>query len=165
MIGSRHPMEDMKAAVLQNSRFRDEALHYALSNKSPENWRSAWLLFHCLKDVQEFLQEHCKELITALINKEGGHQRELIKIIFELQIPEDMEGPLYDTCFDIWCDLSRQPSVRIKSLEMLFRIVQRHPELAAELESALDEHFLESLSPGIQSQCRKIRQKVLSING
>ena len=108
----------------------DEAVQLALSDDQPYAWRSAWLLWSCNK-------------------------RELLKILLKMELREKHEAKLYDICVDNWKQINLEPSVRFTSLMTLKKMAAKYPELRDELVFLTQDHFLETLSPGIKTSVRK----------
>lgn len=133
----------------------------ALGNKQTFSWRAAWLLFNCMEEGDSRLQKHVKEIIEVIEEKKEGHQRELLKILQKLHIDEDNEGQLFDICITIWEDIGKRPSVRFQALKIILKIAQKHPALINEISFLTQEHYLETLSPGIKRVCRQSLEKLL----
>lgn len=152
-----HLQKDPIVSLLsENSAVFDEAIHLSLQSDERTAWRAAWVLFHAMKDHDPRLQPHLPALICALRGKRDGHQRELLKIIERLKINEDQEGELFDICMGIWEKQGNSPSARITAFRVMHRIAQKYPELLGELSFLLQEHYTDSLSPGIRNSLERM---------
>jgi hypothetical protein len=128
----------------------EEAIHLAISNKQPYSWRAAWLLWSCMEENDRRIRKYIPEIIGFLNSCHDGHQRELIKILYLMEIDEDHEGMLFDFCMGIWEKLNKQPSVRYNALRMIVKIAEKYPDLYREIAFLTESHYLETLSPGVR---------------
>ncbi len=80
----------------------EEAIKLAISNKQPYSWRSAWLLWSCMEENDQRVQGYIKDIIDTLTTKNEDHQRELIKILQQMELSDEYEGFLFDVCVTIW---------------------------------------------------------------
>ena len=136
-----------------------EAIELAVGDKQPYSWRAAWLLWSCMEDNDPRIQKHIPRIISSLPSKQDGHQRELIKILFRMELPEKHEGVLFDLCMNLWEQVSKTPSVRHNALRMIIRIASKYPELHNDIGFITQEHYLQPLSPGVRrSVYRMIRE-------
>lgn len=140
----------------ENPSVFDEAIHLSLQSDERTAWRAAWVLFHAMEDNDPRLQPHLPALICALRGKRDGHQRELLKIIERLKTDDDREGELFDICMGIWEKPDKSPSSRITAFRVMHRIAQKYPELLGELSFLLQEHYTDTLSPGIKHSLQRM---------
>ena len=156
IFSGRINKNEMICFVNKNNTEFKNTIKLALSNKYPEAWRATWIIGHCMKKNDERLQIHIKELINSINDKKDGHQRELLKILANLKIPEEDEGYLFDTCMTIWETVNKQSSVRITAFRILINITKKYPELLNEIKFLTEEQYTEGLSPGIKNSFNKI---------
>ena len=128
----------------------NQTLELALQTIDPVSWRAAWVLFHYMEERDPRLQIHLNQLISAIPEKKDGQQRELLRIIEQLDIPEEQEGILFDVCMNIWEQVGKIPSVRIFAFRVIHKIAQKYPELQSELKFMTQPQYLDTLSPGIK---------------
>ncbi len=134
----------------------DQTLELALQNLELVSWRAAWVLFHCMEEKDPRLQLYLSQLINAIPGKGDGHQRELLRIIGQLDVPEGQEGVLFDLCMNIWEQVGKIPSVRIFAFRIILKIARKYPDLQSELEFITQEYYLETLSPGIKRSIQRM---------
>jgi hypothetical protein len=152
-----HLQKDPIVSLLrENSAVFEEAIQLALQSDERTAWRAAWVLFHAMEDHDRRLQPHLPVFISVLQGKRDGHQRELLKIIERLKIKEDQEGELFDICMGIWENPGKSPSARITAFRTMFGMAKKYPELLQELHFLLQEHYTETLSPGIRHSLQKM---------
>ena len=130
--------------------FFEEAIELAISDKQPYSWRAAWLLWSCMEENDQRIQKHIKKIVNSIKTKDDGHQRELLKILLQMQLKEEYEGIIFNICMDLWEQINKKPSVRINALKFIIKIAKKHPELAKEIIFLTQDHYLETLSPGVK---------------
>ena len=134
----------------------NEAIELALVDKQPYSWRAAWLLWSCMEENDKRIRKYLKKIIDSLKSKDDGHQRELLKILLQMELKEEYEGILFNLCMDIWEQINKTPSVRINALKFIIKIAKKHPELFQEITFLTQDHYLESLSPGVKHSVSKM---------
>ena len=138
----------------------EEAIELAIADKQPYSWRAAWLLWSCMEENDQRIQKYIKKIVVTLETKDDGHQRELIKILLKMEIKEEYEGILFDHCMDIWEQINKTPSVRVNALKFIIKIAKKHPELSQEITFLTQDHYLESLSPGVKNSVSKMMNEL-----
>ncbi len=138
----------------------DEAVQLAISDNQPYAWRSAWLLWSCIEENDKRIRKHIKNIVKAIPTKNDGHQRELIKILHQMELSERHESILFNICMNIWEQIGKTPSVRITALKFIIKIAKKHPELLNEIMYLVEDHYLESLSPGVKRSVQKLISEI-----
>jgi hypothetical protein len=152
--------EEMILFLKSHPEHFDEAIKLAISDKHPFSWRSAWLLWSSMEENDKRIQKHIKTIVDSIKTKKDGHQRELLKILYRMKIKEKYEGRLFDICITIWEQIYKVPSVRYTALKFIIKIAKYHPELLGEIEFLTQDHYLKSLSPGVNRSIEKMMKKV-----
>lgn len=140
--------------------FFEEAIQLAIADKQPYSWRAAWLLWSCMEENDKRIRKYLKKIIDSLNTKDDGHQRELLKILLQMELKEEYEGILFNICMDIWEQINKTPSVRINALKFIIKIAKKHNELAKEITFLTEDHYLESLSPGVKHSVSKMMKEL-----
>lgn len=148
--------EGMISFLHSHPEYYKEAIELAISNKQPYSWRSAWLLWSCMEENDIRVQGYIRKIIDTIPTKEGGHQRELIKILAKMELNDEHEGRLFNICMNIWESINKRPSVRYNAFVFILKIAKRHPELSGELAFITQDRYLESLSPGIRNSISRM---------
>jgi hypothetical protein len=128
----------------------ESAIDLAVSNKQPYSWRAAWLLWSCMDANDSRLDNYISKIIEIIPQRNDGHQKDLLKILYMLDLPDDLEGKVFDLSISLWEQLNKIPSVRYNAIKLLFKILKKHPELFPEIEFFLQEHYFHTLSPGVK---------------
>lgn len=137
----------------------EEAINLAISNKQPYAWRAAWLLWSCMAVNDARIKGYIKKIIDSITAKNDGHQRELLKILLEMEIKEEYEGLLFNLCVSVWETINKKPSVRLTAFKMLVKIAKKHPELSHEIIFLTQNHYLDSLSPAVKKAVSKMKKE------
>ena len=77
-----------------------------------------------------------------------------------MELKEEYEGILFNLCMDIWEQINKTPSVRITALKFIIKIAKKHPELSQEITFLTQDHYLESLSPGIKHSVSRMMKEL-----
>ena len=148
--------EGMIRYVANHPESFEEMVQLAMVDKQPYSWRAAWLLWSCMEENDSRVKDHIKTIIGSLKGKSDGHQRELLKILYLMDLDEKHEGILFDHCIKIWEKINKRPSVRFNAFKMIVKICLKYPELSQEIGFLLQDHYLETLSPGVRRALLKM---------
>lgn len=140
--------------------FIKEAIQLAIADKQPYSWRAAWLLWSCMEENDKRIRKYIKKIIDSFKTKNDGHQRELLKILLQMELKEEYEGILFNLCMDIWEQINKTPSVRINALKFIIKIAKKHPELSQEISFLTQDHYLDSLSPGVKHSVSRMMKEL-----
>lgn len=119
-------------------------------------WKAAWLLACCMDTNDNRVRKHVKGAISVLPKRKDNHQRELLKVLYQMDIPQDLEGLLFDHCVGIWQKVNQQSSVRCIAFKILLQIARRYPELHPEVISLTESHYMDPLTPAIKKSVYKL---------
>lgn len=150
--------DEMISFLKTKHEYFDEAVQLAISDKQPYSWRAAFSLWGSIDENDKRIKKYIKSIVNSIHEKEDGHQRELLKILYKMEIAEKYEGQIFDICMDLWEQINKKPSVRITAFKFILKIARKHPELLNEINFLTQEQYLESLSPGIK---RSIERMIL----
>lgn len=150
---------DMISFISTHPENFEETIKLAVSNKQPYSWRAAWLLWSCMEKNDLRIQSHIKEIIDSLKNKDDGHQRELLKILMQMELNDEQEGFLFNYCSTLWENINKKPSVRFTAFQFIIKMAKKYPELSNEIVFLTQNHYLDSLTPGAKKSITKILKK------
>lgn len=156
ILAGRFQKEDVVKLLNSNIDCFYQTLGIALESDYPASWRAAWVIYNSIERNDSRLQKSVADIIKAIRGKREGHQRELLRITGQLEIPEEFEGVLFDICMDIWEKTSNIPSLRLFAFRNIYRIASRYPELKTELTALTQPQYIETLSPGIRNSLRQM---------
>jgi hypothetical protein len=124
----------------------EEAIKLAISDKPPYSWRAAWLLWSCMEENDQRIQEYVKNIIDSLPDKNDQHQRELLIILQRMEIGEELEGLLFNHCVRVWEKTDKKPSVRFNAFKVMVKTAKKHPDLSREIMFLTQDQYMDSLS-------------------
>ncbi len=139
----------------------DDTLGFALSPHE-KAWKAAWLLNQALKQKELRLEDKVFSICKAVPGKPSGHMRELLKLLENVELSQENEGPIFDIAISCWEDLGAQSSCRMVAFRLMLSVGKKHPELIPEIQSMSDERFLNGLSNGIKNSVL-MRLRTLSV--
>jgi len=160
MLRARFNRDELISYLENDLNAFDTAVNIALSDEQPQAWRATWLIGQCIKQDDHRVKKAVKKVIPLLSNKDDGHLREWLKIIEKSKLSERQEGEIFDLCVTIWELIDKSPSVRIVALRFLVKIVKKYPELVEEIKYLFQDHYTETLSPGINNSFYKLKKEL-----
>lgn len=146
----------MEVYVREHPECIEELIQLAMGDQAPYNWRAAWLLNNTMQPNDPRVQSHLDEIISCLPAKEPNHQRELMRVMLQMEFTEEQEGKVFDLAVNNWERLGLKPAVRYIAFRMILKIASKYPELQHEIDLLTQEHYLESLSPGVKHSIGKM---------
>ncbi len=147
--------EDMVNYISTHSGAFKQLIPFALSKSSRASVRATWMIGHFMEPKDQRLQKDIQKFVKLIPESKDGHQRELLKVLLKMEIPEESEGILFDTCVSIWTDLGKIPSVRYYAFLFILQMGKKYPDLKHEIKMLAEEEYIESLSSGIKKSIRK----------
>jgi hypothetical protein len=87
------------------------------------------------------VQKYIKEIVNSIKPKKDGHQRELIKILLQMDLAKKYEAPLFNICLDVWEQINKNPSVRLTAMKFIVKIAKKHPDLAKEITFLAQDQY------------------------
>lgn len=151
---------DMLAYMEAHPEIFDEAIELAVSDRQPYAWRAAWLLWSCMKENDQRLQPFVKNIISTITTKNDDHQRELLKILQQMELDEEYEGFLFDVCASVWEKINKKPSVRLTAMKIIVKIVKIHPDLSNEIDFLTQDQYLDLLSPAARKSVSNMIKEI-----
>ena len=151
---------DMISYIATHPEDFEEAIKLALSNNQPYSWRAASLLWSCMEENDRRIKGYIKNIINVITDKDDDHQRELLKILLQMELNEEYESYLFDLCISIWEKINKKPSVRFNAFKMIVKIVKKYPELSGEIVFLTQNQYTDPLSPAAKKSIFKMIKKL-----
>lgn len=123
--------------------------------------RAAWSVSWAARKNPEIIRPYVGTLIRQL-KRTDIHDaviRNSVRVLEELEIPEEFHGEVLDVCFDFIQKRNIPVAIKAFSLKILFNLAQYYPGIKNELRLIIQEH-MEYESPAFQSRGRKILAKI-----
>ena len=151
--------DEMISFMNAHPEYFEEAVELAISNKQPYSWRAAWLLWSCITCNDLRVQKYIQKILDSFVTKTDGHQRELIKILLEMELNNEQQGCLFDICVSIWEQVDKKPSVRFTAFRYINKMSIQHPDLKNEIAVLTEERYLNTLSPTARKSINEMIRK------
>ena len=156
ILSTRLDKEFLIQLFQEQAEVHASAIQISLNKEQPQAWRATWILTHCTCKNDIRIQPFISDFIHILPDKKDGHQREILKMLHKMNLDEEQEGKLFDICMSLWENLAKAPAVRYVAFKFIHKTCTKYPELHGELAFISQDHYLETLSPGIQKIIRRI---------
>jgi len=134
----------------------EEAVQLAIADKQPYSWRAAWLLWSIMEVNDQRIQGYVEDIIGTISNRNDDHERELFKILYQMDLDEENEGVLFNVCLNVWKKINKKPSVRCNAFKILVKVAQKHPDLAREFVFITQNQYMNSLSSTVKKSISKM---------
>lgn len=119
--------------------------------------RATWAIIIITEWKPKLIKPFVEQMILRLKKEDinDSIKRNTVRILAEFPIPLHMEGEITEICFGYLNNPSEAIAIKVFSMTILERMVEKHPELKAELIYAI-ETGMEFGSAGYRSRGRKI---------
>ncbi len=125
------------------------------------NQRAAWPLSIIARKYPMLLHPYHEQIIAYLANPHhDAIIRNTVRIYADIDIPEAIEGQLCEYCFEWLHDPKQAVAIRIFSMTVLEKIVNKFPDLKEELIAVIQEHLPHGTS-GFKSRGTKTLKRLL----
>ncbi len=138
----------------------EELIQLSMGDKQPYSWRAAWLLSKCMEENDERVKMVLPEIVNILPNVSDSQKRDLINVLRRMEIPEEQEGILFDTAVNFWCQIEKMPSLRFNAFKLILQIAAKNPELFQEVLLLTEDHYVDTLSPGVKRSLGRLVRKI-----
>jgi hypothetical protein len=149
----KHATIDMVNYVGDDEERFAELVEYAKSEEYHFAMMATWGITHICEEKAFLMKDHHSDLIPLLHKPFAtkGVRRNVCRTYQYVEIPEEYEGELYDTCLKFILDPKEAIAVRAFSIGVCERIAKKHTALKPELSLAI-ESILEHASAGLKNR-------------
>ena len=157
---SRQNMEKVADLTGDNPELFRELMSSLFSDDIRETQHAAWAMTTVLGRHPELGEPHLQKMINRL--KDPVHdavKRAITRYLQEVHIPEYLLGEVWENCAALLTNASVPIAPKVFSMTVLYRIVQKWPELAGELRFMIEEQ-LPFGSAGFRNRGMKILGKL-----
>ncbi len=165
LLESNHTRKDaiaIKDYITSNPSAISDLMALFFSDSIQLSQRSSWALLFIGLESPWIIKPYLSKMVDLLPTANHDAQiRNTIRIFEEIEIPEDLEGPLFEHCFNYLMDHKRPTAIRAFSLHVLEKIAHRHPELKHEL---IEEITLQKDhgTVGFKNRAKKVLKRLKS---
>lgn len=130
-------------------------------NTSPFSEKAAWAMNHCFENGTGFFDDYFKEFTEILSDKNYSDsiKRNVIKVFQFKEIPEEHQGSVINSCFELVIKKDTAIAVKAFSLGVLENMVKLYPELTNELVACIED-LLPNASSGLKNRGQHILRRL-----
>lgn len=122
--------------------------------------RAAWILSHSADQHPLLILPHLKKFLAFAVNPPHvAVKRNVLRVMTLIDIPEDLEGEVYDLCFGIVQNHEEDIGVRAYAISIIGAIALKYEELKSEVRALLIS-FQEHASPALRSRSKKVLKEL-----
>lgn len=103
--------------------------------------RAAWVVSYCFENCEESVLPYLSEMV-GYCHTPGIHdavKRNVTRIIAHLTIPEKLEEPLMNLCFELLINPKETVAVRCWCMDILLTLSRTYPEIKNELQHIIED--------------------------
>jgi hypothetical protein len=161
LVDSSRLVADLVAENVGNnaSHFK-ELIELSFSGKHKIALRASRAAVFCVQKYKYLIEPYLDRIIYSLPENESV-RKNFMKILAEtnLEFNEDQMGILVDNCFDILLNNKSTIANKIYSMEVIYNISEKEPDLKIELISAIEEQLPKG-SSGVKTVGRRLLNKL-----
>lgn len=119
--------------------------------------RAAWSVSWAARKKPEMVFPHIKDIVSVL-HKKNVHNaviRNAVRVLQEIDIPEQYHGEVMDACFQFIEKPSTAVAIKAFSLTTLSNLSEHYPEIKPELKLIIEDGW-EHETPAFRARARKI---------
>lgn len=127
--------------------------------------KTSWSVTILSDKNPEFITPYMQQMLDNL--DRPNHDaviRNTLRSWGHMQIPEEMEGPIYDRCFEYFADPSQAIAIRVFSMTVCANIAMRHPSLSAEIIPIIEDYW-DHATPAWRSRGKKELKRLRKVSG
>lgn len=157
---SRRNTDLISDLVCNKHELFDELMDIYLRNEEPLSRRAALVIDTVAERHPELLDIHLDSIAEALHRFEhDGLKRISLRMIERSPIPENFIGDLMNLCFGWLVSPGESVAVKVYSMEILYRLSEKEPDLKKELADSIEWRIAEE-TPGFRSRGKKLLKKL-----
>lgn len=132
-----------------------------LKNEKQVSVRAGMALSYCFDINPKIVLPHIKTLVKNLQqpNRTDAVKRNTVRILQDVDIPEALLGEVAEICFTYLDNPNEAVAIRAFSIQVLFNICLKEPELFTELKIVLETHLPHGTT-GFKNRAKKYLKKI-----
>lgn len=106
----------------------------------------------------ELIQPHLPALVRRM-NEPGvpvAVKRNVVRMLQFVDVPEDVQGDVMNTCFELVADPQETIAVRAFSMTVLANLAKQYPDIKPELKAIIEDALEHDPSPGFRNRAGKV---------
>jgi hypothetical protein len=145
-----------------NEELFKELIELIHRGEKPVTQRASWIMTAVTDEYPWMILPHLSEITDKLPKYSLIHPalvRNTLRQLAQIDIPEELMGKLFDLCYNFLIDTKQPVAIRVYSMQVLYNISVKEPELQGELKLILESYIDES-SAGFMSRAGKLLKKM-----
>jgi len=127
---------------------------------SPLPHRASWVVSTISDRYPELVRPYLKKIVSYIEKFDHpGIRRNLLRYIAVEDIPEVLQGKMYDVCYRWLQSRNEPPAVKVHCMQILFNITEKEPDLRQELKLIIEE-LTDHESAAIKSRSEQLMKKM-----
>jgi hypothetical protein len=130
--------------------------------KQPIPQRASWVMTAVTDKYPWIIMPYLSEITDRLPGYSSIHPslaRNTLRQLAQIDIPEELMGKIFDSCYHFLNDKKQPIAIRVFSMQVLYNISVKEPELQAELKLIIESH-LDEASAGFANRAGKLLKKL-----
>lgn len=123
--------------------------------------RAAWPISYCVQHHPQLIKGHLKSLIefAEMPTAHIAVKRNTIRLLQFIDIPRNLQGKVFDFCFQCLANPKEPIAVRVFSLTVLGNLAKENPELKKEIIPLIEDQ-LPFASAGFRSRGARVLKEL-----
>lgn len=158
---SKENAEAMAAWVGSNPKRMKELADVFLNDEYRVVQRVAHVIGKIGDDYPEILLPHLDDFV-AYMKRDDVHiavKRNIVRVMQNLEIPEDLHGDVMNICFDLLADPNEAVAVRVFSITVLDNLSKHYPEIRQELVAIIEDQIEQGCTAAFRARAKTVLKK------
>ena len=122
--------------------------------------RASWVVTNITEKYPDMIFPYLNQIISKVNTfKHHSTRRNILRTLASIEIPEKYHGKLFDDCYRWLLSKDELPAVKVHSMQILYNISRKQPDLKRELTLVLEE-FSNHESAAIFARSRMLLKKL-----
>lgn len=120
--------------------------------------RAAWVLSLVAEKHPQLIEPYLPEF-AARMQEPGlpvAVKRNVVRMLQHIMIPESLEGPVMNACFEFLADPKETVAVRCFSMTVLGNLARKYPEIKQELVSIVEDQLEQGATAGFKARAKAV---------
>jgi len=137
----------------------NELMDLLFLGKPPLPLRASWVVSTVTDIHPGLLAPYTTRIIKNLKSfSHTGVHRNLLRQLAKTEVTEELQGELFDLCYQWLFSRNEPPAVKVHCMQILFNISEKEPDLKPELRLVFEE-LIQHESAAIRSRSRQLLLK------
>lgn len=141
----------------------DQLMELFLEDEYRVVQRAAWVVSQCALRYPSFILPHLDAVLSAMENPvHDAVLRNSLKVLAELEIPEEHLGRAISISFDLLAHPKSPVAVKVHAMQVIANLCVKEPDLSEELKLLIEDQWEEGTA-GFKSRGKKILKQLEKI--